>query len=137
MMIAASDVSPRPPPSRAFLETYGDDATDRRVLFPPPRTPLPTPPPSLHLSQVQPRLLFVLASDGLLPNSLAETDGQGVLRRATVVSGTVMVVFAVVVPFAALDDMVSAGVLLCFAITNSCAIVVRRWAWVSVWVVID
>lgn len=72
-------------------------------------------------------MLFVLASDGLLPKSLAETDGQGVLRRATVVSGTVMVVFAVVVPFAALDDMVSAGVLLCFAITNSCAIVVRRW----------
>eukprot|EP00903_Cladosiphon_okamuranus_P014727 g13647.t1 len=75
---------------------------------------------------VQPRLLFVLASDGLLPKSLSSTDGQGVLRRATIVSGAAMVVIAVVVPFAALDDLISAGVLLCFAVTNSCAIVIRR-----------
>eukprot|EP00752_Nemacystus_decipiens_P010846 g9644.t1 len=75
---------------------------------------------------VQPRLLFVLASDGLLPKSLSSMDGQGVLRRATIVSGATMVVLAAVVPFAAMDDLISAGVLLCFAITNSCAIVIRR-----------
>lgn len=80
--------------------------------------------------QVQPRLLFVLASDGLLPKSLASTDEKGVLRRATIVSGAVMVVIAAVVPFAALDDLVSAGVLLCFAVTNSCAIVIRRYIYI-------
>ncbi|CAN0374471.1 unnamed protein product, partial [Laminaria digitata] len=75
---------------------------------------------------VQPRLLFVLATDGLLPKSLAMTDDQGVLRSSTLISGAVMVITAGVAPFAALDDFISAGVLLCFAITNSCAIVIRR-----------
>lgn len=37
-----------------------------------------------------------------------------------------MVAIAMFAPFAVLDDLVSAGVLLCFAITNSCAIVIRR-----------
>ena len=76
---------------------------------------------------MQPRLLFVLATDGLLPKSLAATDEQGVLRSSTLISGGVMVVIAGVAPFAALDDFISAGVLLCFAITNSCAIIVRRY----------
>lgn len=76
---------------------------------------------------MQPRLLFVLASDGLLPKSLSATDDQGVLRISTVVSGIAMVIIAGVAPFAALDDFVSAGVLLTFAVTNSCAIVVRRY----------
>ncbi|CAN0406243.1 unnamed protein product, partial [Hapterophycus canaliculatus] len=75
---------------------------------------------------VQPRLLFVLANDGLLPKPLAETDARGVLRKATLLSGGAMVLVAAAVPFAGLDDLVSAGVLLCFAVTNSCAIVVRR-----------
>ncbi|CBN77482.1 cationic amino acid transporter-like protein [Ectocarpus siliculosus] len=75
---------------------------------------------------VQPRLLFVLASDGLLPKSLASTDERGVLTTATTAAGGVMVAIATFAPFAVLDDLVSAGVLLCFAITNSCAIVIRR-----------
>lgn len=77
--------------------------------------------------QVQPRLLFVLASDGLIPSVLATTDEQKVLRTATIVSGAIVVVVAIAAPFAALDDFISAGVLLCFAVTNSCAIVIRRW----------
>ncbi|CAN0210987.1 unnamed protein product, partial [Ectocarpus sp. 13 AM-2016] len=76
--------------------------------------------------QVQPRLLFVLASDGLLPKSLASTDERGVLTTATTAAGGVMVAIAMFAPFAVLDDLVSAGVLLCFAVTNSCAIVIRR-----------
>ncbi|CAN0255724.1 unnamed protein product, partial [Ectocarpus fasciculatus] len=76
--------------------------------------------------QVQPRLLFVLASDGLLPKSLASTDERGVLTTATTAAGGIMVAIATFAPFAALDDLISAGVLLCFAITNSCAIVIRR-----------
>lgn len=77
--------------------------------------------------QVQPRLLFVMASDGLLPKVLSTTDEQGVLRNATIVSGVAMIIIAGMVPFDALDDFVSTGVLLSFAVTNSCAIVVRRW----------
>lgn len=76
---------------------------------------------------MQPRLLSVLANDGLLPKSLSATDEQGVLRTATLVSGVVTVVTAGVAPFAALADFISAGVLICFAITNSCAIIVRRY----------
>ncbi|CAM9827881.1 unnamed protein product, partial [Sphacelaria rigidula] len=75
---------------------------------------------------VQPRLLFVLASDGLVPKSLAKTDGNGLLRNATIFSGSVMVFAAAFVPFAGLDDFISAGMLLGFAVTNSCAIVMRR-----------
>ena len=75
---------------------------------------------------MQPRLLSVLASDGLLPKSLAATDEQGVLRTATLVSGAATVVTAGVTPFAGLADFISVGVLMCFAITNSCAIIVRR-----------
>ncbi|CAM9474792.1 unnamed protein product [Ascophyllum nodosum] len=74
----------------------------------------------------QPRLLFVLANDGLLPKSLSAMDERGVLRKATLVSGVAMAVVAGVAPFDALDGFISAGVLLSFAITNSCAIVVRR-----------
>eukprot|EP00904_Undaria_pinnatifida_P013419 jgi/Undpi1/9207/HiC_scaffold_26.g11665.m1 len=75
---------------------------------------------------VQPRLISVLSSDGLLPKSLSVMDEQGVLRKATLVSGAAMVVTAGVAPFAVLADFVSAGVLMCFAITNSCAVIVRR-----------
>lgn len=67
-----------------------------------------------------------MASDGLLPKFLSMTDEQGVLRNATIVSGIVMIIIAGVVPFDALNDFVSTGVLLSFAVTNSCAIVVRR-----------
>ncbi|CAM9380108.1 unnamed protein product, partial [Laminaria digitata] len=75
---------------------------------------------------VQPRLLSVLASDGLLPKYLSATDEQGVLRTATLISGVATVVVAGVVPFAELADFISAGVLMAFAVTNSCAIIVRR-----------
>ena len=76
---------------------------------------------------MQPRLLSVLASDGLLPKFLSATDEQGLPRTATLVSGAVLVLAAGVVPLNDIQDFISAGVLMCFAITNSCAIIVRRY----------
>lgn len=85
--------------------------------------------PSVHNAnpkKVQPRLLFVLAGDGLVPKSLSKTDEQGVLRNATIVSGVTMVIVAAIAPFTGLDDFISAGILLGFAVTNSSAIMMRR-----------
>lgn len=71
-------------------------------------------------------MLFVLANDGLVPKWLGKTNEHKVLHKATVVSGVFMIVVAATAPFAALDDFISAGVLLCAATTNSCAIMIRR-----------
>eukprot|EP00904_Undaria_pinnatifida_P013420 jgi/Undpi1/9208/HiC_scaffold_26.g11666.m1 len=75
---------------------------------------------------VQPRLLSALAKDGLLPKSMSAMDEQGVLRTSTLISGAALVLTAGGAPFAILADFISAGVQICFAITNSCAIIVRR-----------
>ncbi|CAM9850621.1 unnamed protein product [Discosporangium mesarthrocarpum] len=74
----------------------------------------------------QPRVLFALASDGLMPKSLSRMDRSGNLRNGIVVSGVVCTAVALVAPFAGLDDVISAGVLLIFCVTNSAVIVVRR-----------
>ena len=74
----------------------------------------------------QPRLLFAMADDGLLPRLFAEVNSRGNLFKGTLVAGVVCVLIAFFVPFTYLDDMISAGVLLSFNLTNTSLVVLRR-----------
>jgi len=74
----------------------------------------------------QPRLQFAMATDGLLPAVFAHVDRNGNLFRGTLIAGLAGVVVALFLPFRALEDVISAGVLLAFNLTNSSLIVVRR-----------
>lgn len=68
----------------------------------------------------QPRLTLEMARDGLLPNSLF-----GNLWAGTLVSGITMTVIATFVPFTFLDDVIGAGILLAFSLTNSSLVLLR------------
>jgi C-terminus of AA_permease len=74
----------------------------------------------------QPRLQYAMATDGLLPKIFAEVDRKGNLVRGIVISGAICTVIALLVPFKYLDDMISAGVLISFNLTNSSLIIIRR-----------
>lgn len=74
----------------------------------------------------QPRLQYAMATDGLLPKIFCEVDRKGNLVRGIVISGAICTVIALLVPFKYLDDMISAGVLISFNLTNSSLIIIRR-----------
>jgi amino acid transporter len=76
----------------------------------------------------QPRLQFAMAQDGLLPRVFAEVDSSGNLRNGILISGVILTAVALFVPFTFLDDMISAGVLLSFNLTNTALIVTHRSA---------
>ncbi|CAM9806138.1 unnamed protein product [Chrysoparadoxa australica] len=73
----------------------------------------------------QPRLMFALSEDGLLPSRFKEVDAKGTLYNASLWSGALCVAITAVVPFSYLDDTISAGVLLSFNFSQSCLIVMR------------
>jgi APA family basic amino acid/polyamine antiporter len=73
----------------------------------------------------QPRLLFALAKDGLLPVKYASMDENGNLLTSIKLSGAISIFIATFIPFAKVNDMISAGVLLCFCLTDSSLIVLR------------
>ena len=74
----------------------------------------------------QPRLTLSMAVDGLLPHRwFASVDASGNLFQGTLVSGAAMTVIATTVPFTYLDDLISAGILLAFSMTNSCLVLLR------------
>lgn len=68
---------------------------------------------------IQPRLQFAMANDGLIPEWFGE------MKNGAMFAGVLMTLFATFVPFSALDDFVSAGILVAFTITN-CSLVVMR-----------
>ena len=74
----------------------------------------------------QPRLQYAMASDGLLPKIFAEVDRKGNLIKGILVAGLICTLIAIFVPFKYLDDMISAGVLISFNLTNSSLLVIRR-----------
>ena len=75
---------------------------------------------------MQPRLQFALARDGLLPRMFSEVDSNNNPRKGAIFAGVVMTLFATFVPFANLDDFISAGILLAFTLTNCSLIILRR-----------
>jgi basic amino acid/polyamine antiporter, APA family len=85
-----------------------------------------TLPVVVLLSQMaQPRLQAALARDGLLPEIFGRTDSQGNLTSGIWISGILMTVVAGCVPFTFLDDLISAGILVSFCMTNSCLLLLR------------
>lgn len=74
----------------------------------------------------QPRLQFAMAQDGLLPAILGSVDKNGNLFFGTLVAGLTSVAIALFLPFRALEDVISAGVLIAFNFTNSALMVSRR-----------
>jgi APA family basic amino acid/polyamine antiporter len=76
-------------------------------------------------SMAQPRLQLALANDGLLPGIFGRVDASGNLRMGTLISGSAMTLIATFVPFQYLDDLISAGILVAFSMTNACLILMR------------
>ena len=66
----------------------------------------------------QPRLQFALARDGLLPKVFARLDAKGNLSYSIMFSGIGSTLVALFVPFTSLNDVISAGVLISFIMTN-------------------
>ena len=74
----------------------------------------------------QPRLQYAMASDGLLPKIFTEIDRKGNFIKGILISGLICTIIAIFVPFKYLDDMISAGVLISFNLTNTSLIAIRR-----------
>jgi APA family basic amino acid/polyamine antiporter len=74
----------------------------------------------------QPRIQYALARDGLMPKIFAEVDSKGNLTKGIAITGAVVTLIAIFVPFTYLNDMISAGVLFSFNLSNSAIIIIRR-----------
>jgi len=74
----------------------------------------------------QPRLLSSMGHDGLLPARVFSShDSGGNLLGGIVVSGAAMTIVSAFVKFTYLDDLISAGILVAFCITNSSLVLLR------------
>uniref|UniRef100_A0A7S1FLW3 Cationic amino acid transporter C-terminal domain-containing protein n=2 Tax=Corethron hystrix TaxID=216773 RepID=A0A7S1FLW3_9STRA len=73
----------------------------------------------------QPWLMAALAEDGLVPQFFGKVDRNGNLICGIVAVGSAMVIIASVVPFAHLNDTISAGVLVCFSMTSTSLVLLR------------
>ena len=72
----------------------------------------------------QPRLQFAMAEDGLLPSIFARVTKSGNLFWGTLIGGLFAIIIAGWVPFSYITDLISAGCLLSFQLTNTaCALV--------------
>jgi len=74
----------------------------------------------------QPRLQFALACDGLMPPWFGTVDESGNMWNGTLFSGAVMTLVASFVPLEYLNDLISAGVLVAFSMTNSSLLLLRH-----------
>jgi APA family basic amino acid/polyamine antiporter len=74
----------------------------------------------------QPRLQYEMSIDRLLPSVFSEIDANGNLSKGIFISGAILTVIALFVPFSYLGDMISAGVLLSFNLTNTSLVAIRR-----------
>jgi APA family basic amino acid/polyamine antiporter len=76
----------------------------------------------------QSRIFFVMARDGLLPQSLARVAGRGSPIRITIFTAIVVAVLAGLVPLAELAALANAGTLTAFIAVAVCMLVMRRRA---------
>jgi basic amino acid/polyamine antiporter, APA family len=89
----------------------------------------------------QSRIFFVMARDGLLPQSLARVSGRGSPVRITIFTAIVVAVLAGLIPLDQLAALANAGTLTAFIAVAVCMLVMRRrapdaprkfrtpWAW--------
>lgn len=73
----------------------------------------------------QPRLQYAMAIDGLLPPVFSKIDTVGNLWHGTLISGTLMTAIATFIPFVYLDDLISAGILVAFSMTDTSVVLLR------------
>ncbi len=73
----------------------------------------------------QSRVFYAMALDGLLPSLFAHRDDSGNFTSGILACGVVCVAIAAFIPFTALDDVISAGVLFSFNLTNNSLLLVR------------
>jgi APA family basic amino acid/polyamine antiporter len=76
----------------------------------------------------QSRIFFVMARDGLLPQSLARVSGRGCPVRITLFTAVVVAVLAGLVSLADLAALANAGTLTAFIAVAVCMLVMRRRA---------
>ncbi|MBY0440627.1 MAG: amino acid permease [Mycobacteriaceae bacterium] len=72
------------------------------------------------------RVLFAMARDGLLPQSLAKTSSRGTPVRITALVGAGVAVTASVFPIDKLEEMVNVGTLFAFVLVSAGVVVLRR-----------
>ena len=63
--------------------------------------------------------------DGLVPRAFAALDRRGNLSQGILLAGVPCILLAFLVPFTALEELISAGVLLCFSLTDAALILLR------------
>ncbi|OQS07697.1 Amino Acid-Polyamine-Organocation (APC) Family, partial [Thraustotheca clavata] len=73
----------------------------------------------------QPRLMYAMSVDGLLPKIFGKVEKNGNLFWCTLISGTFFAIVAFTVPFQYLWNLVSFGILMSFNMTNSALILYR------------
>lgn len=73
----------------------------------------------------QPRLQLAMALDGLIPSVFSTLDSRGNMANGIILSGVMCVLLALFIPFIYLEDVISAGVLLSFQMTNAALLVLR------------
>lgn len=73
----------------------------------------------------QPRVFYAMAKDGLFPSIFAVKDQTGNLFYGIMISGIFFILIGAFIPFSALDELISAGVLFCFNLTNISLILAR------------
>ncbi|ETW02406.1 hypothetical protein H310_05922 [Aphanomyces invadans] len=73
----------------------------------------------------QPRLMYAVSVDGLLPEIFGRVDGKGNLFWCTVITGAFFCIVALLIPFGDIWNIVSFGILVSFIMTNSALIIVR------------
>jgi APA family basic amino acid/polyamine antiporter len=76
----------------------------------------------------QSRIFFVMARDGLLPQTLARVSGRGSPVRITVFTAIIVAVLAGLIPLAELAALANAGTLTAFIAVSVCMLVMRRRA---------
>merc|ERR1711972_164002 len=73
----------------------------------------------------QPRVFYAVAKDGLMPRRFLSVDERGNPRCATIVTGILLIACGALLPFDALANAISGGVLVAFTLVNCCVITLR------------
>jgi basic amino acid/polyamine antiporter, APA family len=66
-----------------------------------------------------------MSVDGLLPACFGRVNAHGNVWHGTLIAGVAMTTIATLVPFTYINDLISAGILVAFSLTNSCLVLLR------------